>query len=744
MVVFFSITLFFSAALLFLVQPMVGKMILPSLGGTPAVWNTCMVFFQAVLLAGYAYAHGTVNRLGARRQAILHLVVLATPFVVLPIVVGQGVAPPSDSDPVAWLLGHLLLRVGLPFFAVSASAPLLQRWFSKTGHSAASDPYFLYAASNVGSLLALLGYPFVVERVLDLSQQSSVWHIGYAVLYVLVAGCAVLLWRSPRTAVGSVSGLDAAPIEAVPSPDSTVRPPPSNAARARWVFLSFVPSSLMLGVTTYVTTDLAPVPLLWVVPLAIYLLTFALVFARKPLIGQATMMGWFPFLIAPAAVMSQTIALVIPGWFMIPLLLGSFFVAAMVCHGKLAALRPAARHLTEFYLWVSIGGVLGGLFNAVAAPLIFDTLLEYPLVMVLACLALPWKSDRNPKPRERYLDLALPVGLGLATLAIQVALLQLDMSISATQIGIKIGLPLLGCLALRRRALRFALGLAAVLVVSGYCARLDLGEYLYVGRNFYGVKAVVDLEGGAVRTLQHGNISHGLQWTDPRHSTEPIAYYHPDGPLGDIFRALDRTQPGVQIGDIGLGIGTISTYVHPGQTITFFEIDPRVADLAQDPDRFTFLSQCAGDYEIVLGDGRLAIARQPDGRFDILILDAFSSDAVPTHLLTREALQLYLTKIKDEGVLVYNLSNRYLGLTSLLGNLAAETGLTCLVRDDEVDPEVRARTWRNDTTYVVLARSAEVLAPIAALPGWETVEPDPDVPVWTDQFSNILSLLWRF
>ncbi|MCP4248780.1 MAG: hypothetical protein GY778_17185 [bacterium] len=539
MVLFFSITLFFSAALLFLVQPMVGKMILPSLGGTPAVWNTCMVFFQAVLLAGYAYAHGTVNRLGVRRQAVLHLVVLATPFIVLPIVVGQGVTPPSDSDPVAWLLVHLLLRVGLPFFAVSASAPLLQRWFSKTRHSAASDPYFLYAASNVGSLLALLGYPFVVERLLDLSQQSAAWQIGYAVLYILVAGCAVLLWRSPRAQTGSAWRSDAHPVEAVPSPDSTVRPPPTNATRARWVFLAFVPSSLMLGLTTYVTTDLAPVPLLWVVPLAIYLLTFALVFARKPLIAQATMVRWLPFLIAPAAVVAQSLDQVVPSGLIIALHLVAFFVAAMVCHGRLAALRPEARYLTEFYLWVSIGGVLGGLFNAVAAPLIFNALFEYPLVMVLACLALPWGWGKTGKPRDRYLDLGLPVGLGLTTLAIVLGMQRLSVSVSETLLAITVGLPLIGCLAMRQRGLRFALSLGAVLAASAFCANLQTGRFLYAGRNFYGVKEVIEYSGGAIRVLRHGNTTHGEPWPDRRGSGLPRAYYQQQGGLGDFFRVLD-------------------------------------------------------------------------------------------------------------------------------------------------------------------------------------------------------------
>ena len=405
MVLVFGLTLFVSSVLLFLVQPMVGKMILPSLGGTPAVWNTCMVFFQAALLGGYAYAHASVNWLGVRRQAALHLILLFIPLAVLPIVIGQDATPPTRGNPVFWLLGQLAWRVGLPFFVVSTSAPLLQRWFADTGHPAAKDPYFLYAASNLGSFLALLAYPLVVEPTLHLESQSVVWAGGYGALIGLILICAIVVWRSRSGGGTNPVGQDEALSGDLPATSA-----PTPGRRLRWVLLALVPSSLMLGVTTHVTTDLAPVPLLWIIPLALYLLTFVFVFARKPPISHALMLRVFPFAIVPAAILVVLVELPpVPDVVLVLVQLVTFFVAAMVCHGELVASRPAAGHLTEFYLWMSVGGVLGGLFNAVISPVLFNSLIEYPLMLVAACLALGVRGQGRGKPRVRYLDVVLPV-----------------------------------------------------------------------------------------------------------------------------------------------------------------------------------------------------------------------------------------------------------------------------------------------------------------------------------------------
>ena len=380
----YTATIFVSALLLFVVQPMVAKMVLPRLGGTPAVWNTCLVFFQAILLAGYAYAHVSTSLLGVRKQAVLHLVVLLLPLLVLPIAIESVGVPAAGASPSAWLLGCLLMTVGIPFFVVSTSGPLLQKWFAGTNHPSAKDPFFLYAASNIGSLIALLGYPLFMERWLPLAGQSGIWSYGYKVLIAMVGVCAVLLWfrRRPVAEFGAENSADGDALGAESSPSVTLK------RRMWWLFAAFVPSSLMLGVTTHITSNLAPVPLLWVLPLSIYLLTFVLVFARKPLVSSALMGRLLPFMVLPLAIIT-IIELPTLGYLSILAHLATFFVAAMVCHGQLARSRPSVRHLTEYYLWISIGGVLGGIFNALVSPVVFSSIAEYPIALVLACFLLP-------------------------------------------------------------------------------------------------------------------------------------------------------------------------------------------------------------------------------------------------------------------------------------------------------------------------------------------------------------------
>jgi hypothetical protein len=430
--VVFALTLFVSATLLFLVELMIGKMILPLLGGTPAVWNTCMVFFQASLLVGYAYAHVTLAALGARKQAALQLFLLVLPFLVLPIAVKKELAPQGEGSQVLGVLVLLIVSVGPPFFVLSTSAPLLQKWFADTSHPAARDPYFLYAASNLGSMVGLLSYPILVEPYLSLSprtwlSQSWLWTAGYVLLVALSAACAVILWRSPRAAPSD---------KAATSSRSTDRRPLTTARRLRWVALAFVPSSLMLGATTYITTDIAAIPLLWMPPLALYLLSFILVFSRMPPVIHRILVALMPLLILLTVfLMLSEIQPPLP-WFsatiwLILLHLILLFVVAMVCHGELARSRPDVGHLTEFYLWMSVGGVLGGLFNALVAPLLFDGVVEYPLAMVLACLLMPSlegeAADRGRPLRDMGL-LGFYLGLAVVLIGLVVALYVMDLS----------------------------------------------------------------------------------------------------------------------------------------------------------------------------------------------------------------------------------------------------------------------------------------------------------------------------
>ncbi len=738
----FTATLFISAALLFLVQPMIGKMILPLLGGTPAVWNACMLFFQAALLGGYAYAHLTTSWLGVRRQAVMHLAVLLVPLMVLPIVVGRGTPPPADANPVLWLLLCLAVTVGLPFFVVSTTGPLLQRWFADTGHPSASDPFFLYAASNVGSLLALLGYPLVMERALVLADQSHVWAYGYGLLVILIGLCAVLMWRSnPNTRAVSerMAGSDGF---GDPSSGRTVAAP-TVGRRMWWVFAAFVPSSLMLGVTAHVTSNLAPVPLLWVLPLAIYLLTFVFVFARSRPIPHSWMVRALPFLLPPLAVMTF-LELPSMAWIAVVVHLVGFFVAAMVCHGELANSRPTARHLTEFYLWMSTGGVLGGVFNALVAPLVFDTIAEYPLAIMLTCMFLPTLVAGKSTVRDRRRDWLFPLGLGVVSALILAVIRTANWGESLGLRFIVFGLLAVFCFSFKDRPVRFTLGMGVfLLTVSAYCA-FHRGSELHASRNFFGVKRVVVDSTGAFRVLIHGNTTHGKQFIDPKRSTEPLTYYHRTGPLGDIFAAFSGEAAKVRVGAVGLGTGSIASYINPGQTVRIYEIDPDVERIARDPRYFSYLAQCAGDWDVVLGDGRNSLVDEPDGHFGLIVLDAFSSDSIPTHLLTREAIQLYLTKLEDDGLLAFHISNRYLHLEPLLASLAEDAGLHGLIRADMKTSKEDNADGKTAAIYVAMARRERDLGPLAGNEEWKTLDAVADTPVWTDQYTSLLSFVhWR-
>lgn len=738
MMALYVLTLFTSALLLFLVQPMVGKMILPGLGGTPAVWTTCMVFFQAMLLAGYAYAHGAAARLSTRRQILLHLCVLLLPVAVLPICVARAAAPPSTDSPTAWLLLQLLLGIGLPFFVVSSSAPLLQNWFARTGHRDARDPYFLYAASNTGSLLALLGYPLLVEPRLSLADQSQAWTWGYGLLALLIAACSAALWRSPVRDRTLLSPLE---------PGSPSRTEISLRTRFTWVLLSAIPSSLMLGVTTCITTDLAAVPLMWVLPLALYLLTFVLVFARTRIIPHRLVVKLFPFLVLPMGIL----LFFRPDrmeWLIVLAHLGTFFVAAMLCHGELVERRPSSSRLTEFYLFMSVGGVLGGLFNAVVAPQVFTGIVEYPLVLALACLALPKAAAAPAAPdsdramtRRDVLGPALLAVLAAAVLGVLHAASWHRAAWAPPMVFIALSL---GCFAFKARPVRFGLSYGVLLMTVAVLADLRTGNVLHAERNFFGVKRVVVDPEGRLRLLVHGTTSHGCQPLAADHARDPSSYYHRTGPIGDLFAVFnDGGEAGVRecrVGIIGLGVGAVAAYAQPGQHFTFFEIDPAVERIARDPRFFSYLADCRGTCDVVLGDGRLTVAAMPDGHFDLLVLDAFSSDSVPTHLLSREAVALYLSKLSDEGMLGFHVSNRFFDFETLLARAAADMGLVCLARFDHQVSPTQAANGKLASHWVVMGRRGARLDGLAHRPGWRVPESRFGMRAWTDQYCDVVGL----
>lgn len=716
MAILFGITLFLSAALLFLVQPMVAKMLLPALGGTPNVWITCMLFFQAGLLVGYAYAHAGCRWLGVRVHGCLHLTLLLAAFAFLPI---DLTTTSAEGDPTSWLLGSLLLGVGLPYVMVSSSAPLLQKWFAV--QSGSRDPYFLYAASNLGSFAGLLSYPFLVEPALRLHEQSSLWMWGYVVLALLVVVCGVPLMRLSRSADDSTAQVE------------QTSDPPTALTRLRWVLLALVPSSLMLSVTMHLTTDIAAVPLLWIVPIAIYLLSFVLVFARWSLIPHCLMLRSMPAAVIVLVFVLLSEATEPPELLIAIHVIGLFWLC-MTCHGELARTRPAAVYLTEFYLWLAVGGALGGLFNAVVSPLLFNSVAEYPLMLVAACCLRPAAVNA-----VRWNDLLLPVGLGLLTVGLILVGQGLSLEPGPISLAAMFALPCLVAYTLLDRPIRFGLGVAAILMAANVYEGVH-GRPEQRVRSFFGVHRVTQDRAGEFRLLIHGNTVHGQQKIlgPPDERRRPLTYYHERSPIGQLLTAYRGDEKLKRVALVGLGAGALASYAEPGQKWTFFEIDPAVEKLAR--SHFTYLSESRGEIDVVIGDARVMLQKQPDRAFGLIVIDAFSSDAIPVHLLTREALTLYRRKLTKDGLLAFHISNRYLDLQPVLTALArdAKPPMTALYQEGYVTPDDKAQGCL-PSQWMVLAGKRDDVSKLLASRRWE--EPLRQTAVWTDDYSNVLSVL---
>jgi spermidine synthase len=719
----FAITLFLGSALLFVVEPMIGRLVLPLLGGTYGVWNTCMVFFQAALLAGYAYAHAAPARIGVRRHALVHVLLLVLPWFVLPIGIPTGWSDPGDAAPVRWLLGLLFLMVGLPFFVLSTTAPLLQRWLAATRDREAGDPYFLYAASNLGSLLALLGYPFVVEPLLPLSEQGRLWSIAYGAWVVLMLVCVVCLWRR------------ASPELQRQESDEPEAEAPSLRRKLRWVLLSAVPSGLLISVTTYISADLGSRPLLWVVPLSLYLLTFVLAFSRRQIVPPKLLSRWLP-LVVVVLVVAMLSEATEPAVVLIVLHLSGLFWMALFCHTELARDRPPAQYLTAFYLQLSAGGVLGGLFTALLAPVLFSSVVEYPLLMVAACLLRP-----TPDKSTNRKDVLLPAALGAATALLIVVLQAVGMKPGPISLASMFAAPILICYTFLERPLRFGLGIAGLLL-AGSLYQGIYGRTEARIRSFFGVHRVTVDETTGFRKLVHGNTVHGMQSIDPEKARSPTSYYHPSGPAGQVFRALAKDNRLRNVGLLGLGAGGLTCYAEAGQEWTYFEIDPAVIYLARDSGWFTFLRDSPAPVKIVEGDGRLTLARSEE-KFDLLIVDVFSSDAIPVHLMTREALAIYRNHLTPDGLILVNISNRFLNLAPILAALArdADPALVAFHQEDLAVSDKERAEGKFASQWLVLAPSREAAARVLRGYGaWQNARPF-DGPSWSDDYSNPLGAL---
>ncbi len=717
---------------------MVGKMVLPILGGAPAVWTTCLLFFQAALLLGYLYAHLLPRRLGPRHVWV-HLALLALAAATLPLALPAGPGPAPDASPVRWLLPVLVAMVGAPFVLVAATGPLLQRWFSELDHPDAADPYFLYAASNLGSFAGLLAYPFLLEPLVPLSRQRIAWTGAYVALVAAILLAAALLRRATG---GAATAASTAQPGLAPARSAPARPGPGDGAPAwRWLLLAAAPSSLLLAVTTHVTTDIAPVPLLWVLPLALYLLSFAVTFARRPLIPPEVAQRWLPLGLL-VCVSGQLWAIGAPLWLTLLLDYGLLSLTAVLCHGELARLRPPASRLTEFYLWVALGGALGGAFNALVAPNVFRTVAEYPLAIAAAALLVRWSP---PAGRVR----------GVATLITAVLLFGAGLGRAGAWLGTARVIPraptpvvllnavaiaaVIGALLLwrRRSGLLVAVGVPLILAVV-WIGELRRPGVLLRARDFFGVYRVQDTRQG-FRAFFHGTTLHGLQAVAVRRRRWPTSYYHPEGPFGDVLAGVAPPRPGRRVGIVGLGAGGAAAYVGPEESWTFYEIDPLVARIAQDTTYFSYLTEAVSRPRVILGDARLSLARDPAARFDVLVIDAFNSDAPPVHLLTREALALYLDRLAPGGLLMLNVTNRYLDFDPVVAALAADAGVAARVRDHDATPD-EERRGAYSSTWAVLARKEEELGVIATDARWRRPRSAPGA-LWSDDFSNVVGRL---
>ncbi len=721
----FVAAIFLSAALLFQIEPMFTKMVLPRLGGSPSVWSVAMVFFQSMLLAGYAYAHLLTRYAPGRASIIIHLAVLALAASTLPLALGAG-RPPAGGE-TFWLIGLFTTSIGLPFFALAANGPLLQAWFARTDHPDAADPYFLYAASNVGSFLALLSYPVLVEPFIPLSRQTGLWSVFFYLLIALILASGALSWRAPAAAAAHAA-----------AERNTAAPGWRDGLI--WCALAAVPAGLLIAVTAHISTDVAAVPLLWVLPLALYLLTFVIVFQRAPLIPHWLAVALQPlFILALVAVLILDPIKNVIG--IIALHCGVFFVNALVCHGELARRRPAARHLTIFYFWMAAGGMIGGIAAGLVAPHVFSWVAEYPILIVLAALCRP--GFALPGSRQgRYVAL----GALAVTALVMIAFYRFHPDYEETRFNWIIGSFLAMAVLFWRAPLPFAATVAVVLFINH--TYVDENGTISV-RSFFGVSRVADSEDGRFRILSHGTTLHGAerirdQNGNPVSGRPDILMYYYDGSamaqVMDVARA--RKAGPISYAVVGLGAGSLACRAQPADTVHYYEIDPAIVHIARDSGLFHFVSACRPDVPITLGDARLTLADAPDGAYDIIYVDAFSSDAIPIHLLTREAMAIYLRKLAPHGIAVIHVSNRFLELASVVAGIAAANGAVARVNDGS-DVVEKVSEYLFVGTVVAVARNDADFGALAFSNYWPLKTPDPDQWVWTDDYSNVVGAIMR-
>ena len=685
MILAYAGTIFLSAFLLFAVQPMIGKMILPWFGGSAAVWNTCLLFFQAALLAGYLYAHVSTRYLKPKQRAILHAALIVVSLALLPVVPASHWKPLHPGDPSGRILLLLAVTIGLPYTLLAATSPLLQAWYVSLKPGAI--PYRLFALSNFGSFLALFSFPVLAEPLLTTHVQAYSWSAMYVVFVLLCSLAAWIAFRAGKEPAASQFATD----------ESSAAPP--WQIYLLWIILPGCASALLLAITNHLTQNVAPIPLLWVIPLGIYLLSFILCFERERLYSRAV---FLPLLAAGLGISAFAIYYDQGNpdirW-AIPAFVATLFVCCMVCHGELVRLKPDPRHLTNFYLMISLGGALGGLFVAVGAPHWFDSYFELDLLLVvsglLASLVLWIAPGELPPPAHGRIAriAALMLWLGAAGyLGYQARHEKWDLSllIFGALTGVAVWIAPFWSSAIQLRIARvalpvFTLALAAYLT---YAKLDDDRRYVVAVRNYYGVLRVIDVKESpgtlGTRTLVHGNIEHGVQLTRQSLRRTPTSYYGPDSGVGRAIHYFEQHSP-VRVGVVGLGAGVTAAYCRAGDFFRFYDINPLVLNLAT--TWFTFFNDCPGDHQVLLGDARLTMEQQPSQQYDVLAIDAFTGDAIPVHLLTREAVALYLRHLKPGGILAVHVSNRYLDLVPVVARHAADFGKAAMQVSDDGDSE---------------------------------------------------------
>lgn len=733
----FTGTTFLSALLLFSVQPMFAKMALPILGGSPSVWAVALCFFQGALLAGYGYAHLLNGRIEPARAGFVHLGVCALALLFLPIAIPSSWGEPPPGEPYLWQLGLFTVALGLPFVAVSANAPLLQAWFSASGHQQARDPYFLYAASNLGSLIALLGYPFVLEPLIGVSTLSRVWTGGFVMLAGAILACVLAIRTREEARV----------LRHVESSDAPA-PAPTWPQKLAWVGLAAVPSGLLTAFTTHVSTDIASAPLIWVIPLALYLLTFVLVFRDRPVLPDWVLQPLH--LIAVIVALLQLSQSKVEGAFIGGGLgVVAFFLSAMVAHRALYESRPAARHLTGFYLWMSAGGVIGGLFAALVAPRIFSEVFEYPLLLALSIACRPRMLGFRLGDKEEWLKAWLVAATCMLVL-VWFPWVSRQLGWSGQPYGFATWMTVLFAAAVVALSRWPARQLVAALAMFGAIALYDSGVRRGAAeRSYFGVYRVFESSDGAFNVLTHGTTLHGAQRIRDDAGTlvndiTPGTYYYPNSPMA---RSVDLVRTAVEaqgrkgrFGFIGLGTGSLACYAGDSEEWRIFEIDPTIVGIAMNPDKFSFLTSCMPTPDIVIGDARLTIGKEKPESFDLLIVDAFSSDAVPVHLMTAEALRLYASKLKPQGIVVLHISNRYLDLDAVVGATAKLVpelhGI--IVSDESADGSYAQST----STVAVLSKTKEALEPFKSIATTKQLDSG-GLRGWTDDYSDVLRPVLR-